>query len=47
MIEHERVTNQDARKFTAGLQLYFMQEGNEGSHISALQTINESNLFLG
>jgi hypothetical protein len=32
------MTNQDARKFIAGLQLYFMQEGNEGSPISALET---------
>jgi hypothetical protein len=32
------VTNQDARKFTAGLWLYFMQEVNEGSPISALET---------
>jgi hypothetical protein len=32
------VTNQDARKFIAGLQLYFMQEGNEGSPVSALET---------
>jgi hypothetical protein len=31
------VTNQDARKFIAGLWLYFMQEGNEGSLISALE----------
>jgi hypothetical protein len=36
--EHERVTNQDGRKFIAGLWLYFMQEGNEGSPISALET---------
>jgi hypothetical protein len=34
--EHQRVTNQDARKFIAQLQLYFMQEGDEGSPISAL-----------
>jgi hypothetical protein len=46
-IEHEPVTNQDARKFTAGLQLYFMQEGNVVRPISTLQTVNESNLFLG
>jgi hypothetical protein len=32
------VTNQDVRKFIAGLWLYFMQEGNEGSPISALET---------
>jgi hypothetical protein len=36
--ERERMTNQDARKFIAGLWLYFMQEGNEGSPISALET---------
>jgi hypothetical protein len=36
--ERERVTNQDARKFIAGLQLYFMQEGNEVSPTSALET---------
>jgi hypothetical protein len=34
----ERVTNQDARKFIAGLRLYFMQEGNEDIPISALET---------
>jgi hypothetical protein len=38
MTERERVTNQDARKFMAGLRLYFMQEGNEDSPISALET---------
>jgi hypothetical protein len=38
MIVHKRVTNQDARKFIAGLRLYFMQEGNENSSISALET---------
>jgi hypothetical protein len=32
------VTNQDARKLIAGLRLYFMQEGIEGSPTSALQT---------
>jgi hypothetical protein len=36
--KHERVTNQDARNFIAGLRLYFMQEGNEGSPIPALET---------
>jgi hypothetical protein len=34
----ERVTNQDARKFTAGLRLYFMQEGSEDSPMSAVET---------
>jgi hypothetical protein len=40
MTEREWVTNQDARKFFAGagLRLSFMQEGNEGSPISALET---------
>jgi hypothetical protein len=32
------MTNQDATKFIAGLRLYFMQEGNEGSPTSALET---------
>jgi hypothetical protein len=32
------VTNQDVRKFTAWLWLNSMQEGNEGSPISALET---------
>jgi hypothetical protein len=32
------VSNQDARKFVAGLWLYFMQEDDEGSPISALET---------
>jgi hypothetical protein len=36
--EHERATDQDAGKFIAGLRLYFMQEGSEGSPISALET---------
>jgi hypothetical protein len=40
--ERERVTNQDARKFVAGLQLYFMQAGNEGSPVSALETCADS-----
>jgi hypothetical protein len=31
MTEYERVCNQDDRKFIAGLQLHFIQEGNEGS----------------
>jgi hypothetical protein len=40
MTERRRGINQDARKCTriAGLRLYFMQEGNEGSPISALET---------
>jgi hypothetical protein len=37
----EQVTNQDARKFIAGLRLYFMQEGNEDSPISALETCSD------
>jgi hypothetical protein len=36
--EHERVTNQDVRKFIARLRLYFMQEGSEGSPMSAVET---------
>jgi hypothetical protein len=32
------MTNQDARRFIAGLRLYFMQEGNEDSPTSALET---------
>jgi hypothetical protein len=36
--ERERGNNQDARKFNAALRLYFMQEGNKGSPISALET---------
>jgi hypothetical protein len=36
--KRERVTNQDAMEFIAGLQLYFMQEGSEGSPVSALET---------
>jgi hypothetical protein len=36
--ERERVTNQDTRKFIAGLRLYFMQEGNEGSPTSVPET---------
>jgi hypothetical protein len=35
------VTNQDARKFIAGLRLYLMLEGNEGSPISALETCTD------
>jgi hypothetical protein len=31
MTEREWVTNQDSRECIAGLLLYFMQEGNEGS----------------
>jgi hypothetical protein len=37
-IERERVAKQGARKFIACLRLYFMQEGNEGSPTSALET---------
>jgi hypothetical protein len=33
MTEREQVTNLDARKFIAGLHLYFMQEGSEGRRI--------------
>jgi hypothetical protein len=36
--ERERVTNEDARRFTGGLRLYFMQQGNEDSSVSALET---------
>jgi hypothetical protein len=36
--ERERVTDQDARQSIAGLRLDFMQEGNEGSPVSALET---------
>jgi hypothetical protein len=32
------VTDYDNTKFTAGLQLHFMQESNEGSPIYALET---------
>jgi hypothetical protein len=39
--EGELVTNQDARTFIAGLRLYFMQEGIEGSPVSALETCND------
>jgi hypothetical protein len=38
MTERERVTNQDAGIIIAELRLYFLQEGNEGSTISALET---------
>jgi hypothetical protein len=34
--ELERVTTQDARKFIDRLRRYFMQKGNEGSPLSAL-----------
>ncbi|XP_067126959.1 tigger transposable element-derived protein 6-like [Centruroides vittatus] len=34
--EVDRVSDRDARKFVARLQHYFMQEGNEGSPLSAL-----------
>jgi hypothetical protein len=37
-IKCEKVTNQNATKFTAGLCLYSIQEGNEGSPISASET---------
>jgi hypothetical protein len=37
MTEHERMTNQNDRKFIAGLWLYFMQEGSAGSPRSALE----------
>jgi hypothetical protein len=37
MTERERVTDQDARKFIAGLRLYFMQEGNGVSPVSGLE----------
>jgi hypothetical protein len=49
--ELERVTTQDIRKFIDWLRRYFMQEGNEGSPLSALdvcadfvhsQSINQS-----
>jgi hypothetical protein len=33
--EHERVTDQDDKEFIAELQLYFMQESNGGSPMSA------------
>jgi hypothetical protein len=35
------VTNQDARKFIDGLWLYFVQERNEGSPVSALETCTD------
>jgi hypothetical protein len=38
MTEHQQVTSQDAREFIAGSWLHFMQEGNEGSCIYALET---------
>nr|CAD7437433.1 unnamed protein product [Timema bartmani]CAD7452113.1 unnamed protein product [Timema tahoe] len=34
----KRVTNQDASKYIAELSCYFMQEGNQGSPLSALDT---------
>jgi hypothetical protein len=37
--ERERVTDQDAT--VAGLRLNFMQEGNEGSPVSALETCSD------
>jgi hypothetical protein len=39
--KHERVTNQDARIIISGLRLYFMQEGNEGSPMSTLETCTD------
>jgi hypothetical protein len=33
------VTNQDARKFIARSQLYFMQEGNEGNEGSPISAL--------
>jgi hypothetical protein len=36
--KRELVTDQDARKFIARLQFYFMQQGNEGSPIPVLET---------
>jgi hypothetical protein len=41
MTQCEKATNQDTRKFNAGLQMYFMQEGNEGSPIYATETCDE------
>jgi hypothetical protein len=39
--EHKQVTNQVARKFITVLWLYFLQEGNKGSPISALETCTD------
>jgi hypothetical protein len=39
--ESEGVTEQDARQSIAGLRLDFMQEGNEGSPVSALETCTD------
>jgi hypothetical protein len=36
--KHEWMTNQDTRIIIAGLWLYLMQKGNEGSPVSALET---------
>jgi hypothetical protein len=38
MVGYEQMTNQDANRFITGLCLYFMQEDNEGSPISAPET---------
>jgi hypothetical protein len=38
MTECEQVTNQDAMKFVAGIQLRFMYEGNKESPTSVLET---------
>jgi hypothetical protein len=45
--ESERVMNQDAREFTAGMRFYFMQEGNEGSAIPALILFSYTQLTEG
>jgi hypothetical protein len=41
MTQCEQANNEDARKLPAGLLLYFVQEGNEGSPISALETCTD------
>jgi hypothetical protein len=38
MTECEQVNNQDAGKLIARLVLHFMQKGNEGSPVSALES---------
>jgi hypothetical protein len=40
--ELERVTTQDVRNFIDRLRRYFMQEGNEGSPLSALDVCADS-----
>jgi hypothetical protein len=40
--DRERVTNDDRRKFIAWLRPCFMQEGDEGSPTSALETCADS-----